>query len=318
MTTHNKTRLFTCDHRCHSVDASLLSNSRDKLMLNVGIVVASNKTDWDRHQSKYHTSCQCPSPNMLFHQTTHNELVKYAARIYLSRKSDIMRATIMQMYRQAWSYVYAGPPPEHQRGPLDFSLDGRYPVYGITWGSSPLYPLVPPHPLGPDPVVITPSINQVPVHHASYVPASASNHPPIRSVPPWRDAVIQATFLSQPSPILSSPVEPSSSTSTVPTAEPIPEALEDLPAAEDRASSPPFRPSVIPPIVDHLLNEIDELRDALTKEVEIRARREVEMDSLRGQVALWRNAVIMGREEHARLEQRYLALERRVDDLGRM
>ncbi|KAF6749821.1 hypothetical protein DFP72DRAFT_911831 [Ephemerocybe angulata] len=315
MTTHNRTKLFTCDHLCHSTDAS---NLRDKLMLNVGIVIASGKTDWDRHQAKYHTSCRCPSPNTLFHQTTHHELVKYAARIYLSRKTDAMRVTIMQMYRQAWSCLYAGAPPEHQHGPLDFSQDGRYPVYGITWGSSPLYPLDSPHPLGPDPVVIAPPINQVPVYHAPSVPAPASNHPPVRSVPPWRVAVIQDTFLSLPSPILPSPVEPSSSTSTVPTAEPIPEALKDLPAAEDRAPSPPFRPSVIPPIVDHLLNEIDELRDALTKEVEIGARREVEMDSLRSQVALWRNAVVMGREEHARLEQRYLALERRLDDLERM
>ncbi|KAF6747658.1 hypothetical protein DFP72DRAFT_919333 [Ephemerocybe angulata] len=317
MTTHNRSRLLTCDHLCHSADAFLPSNFRDKLMLNIGIVIGGKK-DWDRHQAKYHTSCQCPSPNTLFHQTTHHELVKYAARIYLSRNTDAMRVTIMQMYRQAWSCLYAGAPPEHQHAPLDFSLDERYPVYGITWGSSPLYPLVPPHPLGPAPMVITPPINQVPVYHAPSVPAPASNHPPIRSVWPWRVAVIQDTFLSLPSPLLPgpSPIESSNSTTTVPKAE-IPEIPENPPAVEDRVPSPPFRPSVIPPIVDHLLNEIDELKDALTKEVEIGARREVEMDSLRGQVALWRNAIVMGREEHARLEQRFLALEKRLDNLER-
>ncbi|KAF6752327.1 hypothetical protein DFP72DRAFT_905696 [Ephemerocybe angulata] len=57
----------------------------------------------------------------------------------------------------------------------------------------------------------------------------------------------------------------------------------------------------IPPIVDHLLDEIDELKEALAVEVERGRGRELELEALRKEVGELRNAVsgigAMGRPE---------------------
>ncbi|KAF6745884.1 hypothetical protein DFP72DRAFT_924113 [Ephemerocybe angulata] len=278
MATPFKSEHYTCDHTCHSPHQVHVGKNREpKPKWNVGVISYPGLA-WASHQTKYHTACQCPNPDTLHHLTTPKEFVKFAARIYLSRRTEGMKERAMEQYREAWSLVYEGDPPLHDDGgPLDLALDERYEV-DVTWGHIPVEPLKRPHPLGPPPVLRvqdSESLNLATERRSTSTADDSSgdasmhvdsDRPEIPSLPAHQGS-LPRDELSR--------------------------ASADTEGADSRTplTYPPSRLMPIPPIVDHLLSEIDELKEALAVEVENQRRRDAEVRSLREEFLRLRDAI---------------------------
>ncbi|KAF6741075.1 hypothetical protein DFP72DRAFT_947224, partial [Ephemerocybe angulata] len=234
---------------------------------------------WASHQTKYHTACQCPNPDALHHLTTPKEFVKFAARIYLSRRTEGMKERALEQYREAWSLVYEGDPPLHEDGgPLDLALDERYEV-DVTWGHIPVEPLKRPHPLGPPPVLRVQD-------------SESSNLATERRSTSTADDSLGDASMHVDSDRTEIP-SLSGHQGSLPHDESSRSASADTQDANTRTppTYPQSRLMPIPPIVDYLLSEIDELKEALAVEVENRRRRDAEVRSLREEFLRLRDAI---------------------------
>ncbi|KAF5311379.1 hypothetical protein D9611_012539 [Ephemerocybe angulata] len=144
---------------------------------------------------------------------------------------------------------------------IDLALDERYEV-DVTWGHIKVEPLRRPHPRGPPPVL------RVQDSESSNLAAERGS----TSMGPAVDDSLSDASMNADS---DRPELPSLHAHQ---GKPSRSASPDTPNVTARTppTYPPSRLIPIPPIVDHLLSEVDELKEALAVEVENRRRRDVE------------------------------------------
>ncbi|KAF6752476.1 hypothetical protein DFP72DRAFT_904940 [Ephemerocybe angulata] len=247
-----------CPHTCHW-------KKRGGNSVLTGLYMYKTEGGVIQSHDVYHAKHACNCGNLGWVTLSDVCMLRFGYRLYFAYKNTRKYATyIKEHYMAGWTEFF-GP----ESAPM---FNGEYPLDLSDW--PPLVSACPvPWPIPPvkdladptDPDAPTPT----PPELFAKVPA------PIERIPtPEAGAVHTETVAS------------SASSSASPTPEPV----KDLPnLASPACAQHPLLP--IPPIIDHLLTEIDELKEALEVETRARKQRDKELRTLRDDVSAMRSLI---------------------------